>query len=195
MNHAIHPGSGRAYAFCQAGCSIEKLRQEMNRFKAMPDQGFPPAMKLFVNPLIGVSRGSLVVAGTSEHQLVVIAREWVMKGANFFVKTMIPGKTNEQAANWLLKMVTSAYTVKEVKGTIERPTLDLYYRDEEKHLFVSRIHPERTYGSVDIHRQPDKTRLKPTTGIRVNLAQDEKSMAAFNDEVETLLASLNVKHE
>ena len=195
MTSSIHSGSGRAYAFCQAGCSIEKLRHEMNRFKAMPDQGFPPAMKVFVNPLIGVSRGSLVVAGTSEHQLVVIAREWVMKGANFFVKTMIPGKTNEQAANWLLKMVTSMYTTKEVMGRIVRPVLDIYYRDEDKHLFVSKIDPNRTYGAVDIRQQQDKTRPKPTTGIQVNLSQDERGMSAFTKEVETLLAGLNVKHK
>ena len=150
MNHAIN-GSGKAYAFCQAGCSLGTLRGELNRLKAVPERHIPPEMRVFLRPLSGVRWGYLVASDSVDMLLVGMAHEWAMRGANYFVTAIAPSMTNEETAACVLGMIVATCAVKDVHLEVRRPAIDVCYRDDKRRFFLSKLYPSQTYREMEFH--------------------------------------------
>ena len=162
-----HAEAGKAYGFFRSSCKVgnidrtlKDIRQGMlNDMKLEPEPNIPKELKLNVCGLSLISSGTeatgfvldietrLYMKRTAsptaprDMQLVIIAKEWETKGANFFMQAALPEATNEKAAGELAVVMNILYSGWVVVGRDEndpKPILDIYFRNVEG-IYVSKL--------------------------------------------------------
>jgi hypothetical protein len=131
------------------GKTLAGIRQGMlNGMKLEPEPNIPKELALDVCALWYISTGAkAAISGfQADKQLVAIAREWKDKGANYFIRAVHPGATNEKAAMELGFVVRIMYAglIIETTGADDRPIADVYYIKQDGSYVSARLEPPGT---------------------------------------------------
>ena len=131
---------GRAYAFFTSLHEPERLRHTLNKMKASSDSNVPKEMRFFLHNIRDLQYKSVVVNHRERH-LYQVGDMWYKKGANSFMRTLLPSATNEDAALAAGRIVELMHSQKLIDGN-GRPDGEVYFVDKQG-KFVAKVEAER----------------------------------------------------
>lgn len=145
---------GRAYAFIRSERSITTIRRELNRLKLA--QASPPlrSAMLMAYPLEEIRRGSSVVLSARETGIYVPAGELRRRGANYFLRLLLPSASNADAAGALGSCISLEKFRLEVFRREVKPVAEVYFRDD-RGVYISLSQVERAAEAMARIVSPD----------------------------------------
>lgn len=128
---------GRAYGFFWSQSSGKRIREALRNMKAEPEVKIPEKMDFSLHHLNEVVAGLSGIGKYEGHKLLLIAREWKGKKANYMLKSILPEATNRETADILGDVFNLMYSCTEILGPQNKPIADIYFRLENG-IYVSK---------------------------------------------------------
>lgn len=145
---------GKAYAFIHSERNITAIRQELNRFRLSPLSPLPRSAMLMAYPLGEFRKGSMLILSPKECGICIPAEAWRRRGANYFLRLLLPSTANADAAGVLGSCLAAESLRLEVFRREANPLAEVYFRDDHG-IYVSLSQLGREAGVMATIVSPD----------------------------------------